>query len=138
MDVACNPTMAPPIAFGLNPSSFTARTRADCAPWASGTSPLQQARLGKNGFAERLIGSIRRECLDQMIVWSEAHLRRVLKEYTSYYNAARTHLGLQKDTPIAGPLSAAAASSPTTSWVDFTINSCWISFSEGTSFTSDV
>ncbi len=39
-----------------------------------------------------------------MIVWSEAHLRRVLKEYTFYYNAARTHLGLQKDAPHRRPI----------------------------------
>jgi hypothetical protein len=42
--------------------------------------------------------------IDYMIVWSEAHLRRVLKEYTSYYNAARTHLGLQKDAPHRPPV----------------------------------
>ena len=58
----------------------------------------------QNGYVERAIGSIRRECLDHMIVWSEAHLRRVLKEYASYYNAARTHLGLQKDAPHRRPI----------------------------------
>jgi len=56
------------------------------------------------GVGERATGSIRRECLDHMIVWSEAHLRRVLREYTSYYNAARTHLGLQKDAPHRRPI----------------------------------
>ena len=66
-----------------------------------------------------------------MIVWSEAHLRRVLKEYASYYNAARTHLGLQKDAHIADPLSAAAASSLAASWADFTINTAGFSFRKG-------
>jgi transposase InsO family protein len=48
---------------------------------------------------ERLIGSIRREALDHLIVFDEAHLRRVLKQYTSYYNQVRTHLSLEKDSP---------------------------------------
>ena len=51
-----------------------------------------------NGFAERLIGSIRRECVDHIIVL--AHLCRILKSYASYYNGARTHRSLNKDTPV--------------------------------------
>ena len=58
----------------------------------------------QNGYAERLIGSIRRECLDHLIVRNEAHLRRVLRAYTLYYNATRTHLGLQKDAPNRRPI----------------------------------
>jgi transposase InsO family protein len=58
----------------------------------------------QNGYVERVIGSIRRECLDHVVVWSEAHLRRVLTGYTSYYNATRTHLGLRKDTPFRRPI----------------------------------
>ena len=54
----------------------------------------------QNGHAERLIGSIRRECLDHIIVFGEPHLRHVLSCYTDYYNAARTHLSLVKDTPV--------------------------------------
>ena len=57
-----------------------------------------------NGYAERVIGSIRRECLDHLIVRNEAHLRRVLQGYTSYYNATRTHLGLEKDSPNRRPI----------------------------------
>jgi transposase InsO family protein len=53
----------------------------------------------QNGHVERLIGSIRRECLDHTIVLGEAHLRRVLKAYASYYNQVRTHLSLDKDAP---------------------------------------
>jgi len=53
----------------------------------------------QNGFCERIIGSIRRECLDHMIVLNGKHLRRVLKEYFAYYHQSRTHLGLDKDTP---------------------------------------
>ena len=53
----------------------------------------------QNGYCERVIGSIRRECLDHVIVLSDGHLRRVLKEYLDYYHESRTHLGLGKDAP---------------------------------------
>lgn len=53
----------------------------------------------QNAYAERLIGSIRRECLDHVIVLSERHLSRILRSYTDYYNANRTHLSLEKDCP---------------------------------------
>jgi transposase InsO family protein len=53
----------------------------------------------QNGIAERLIGSIRRECLDHLIVFGEAHLTRVLRSYALYYNCARTHRSLNKDAP---------------------------------------
>ena len=53
----------------------------------------------QNGHVERLIGSIRRECLDHVIVFGEADLRRILKTYASYYNRIRTHLSLDKDAP---------------------------------------
>jgi transposase InsO family protein len=53
----------------------------------------------QNGHVERVIGSIRRECLDHVVVFGEAHLRRVLKTYASYYNKVRTHLSLDKNAP---------------------------------------
>jgi hypothetical protein len=53
----------------------------------------------QNGHVERLIGSIRRECLDHLVVFDEAQLRRVLKNYASYYNRVRTHLSLDKNAP---------------------------------------
>ena len=55
----------------------------------------------QNGCAERLIGSIRRECLDHIIVLGEAHLRRILKSYADYYNGVRTHRSLNKDAPVS-------------------------------------
>ena len=58
----------------------------------------------QNGRAERLIGSIRRECLDHIVVLGEAHLRRVLATYTSYYNELRTHLSRSKDLPGYRPV----------------------------------
>ena len=54
----------------------------------------------QNGYAERLIGSIRRECLDHVIVFGERHLRHVLRAYQQYYNGTRTHLALAKDSPL--------------------------------------
>jgi transposase InsO family protein len=55
----------------------------------------------QNGYAERLIGSTRRECLDHVVVFSERHLRHLLLSYMKYYNGARTHLSLEKDAPIS-------------------------------------
>jgi putative transposase len=59
----------------------------------------------QNPYVERLIGSIRRECLDHVIILNEAHLRRVLRAYVQYYHRARTHLGLEKNTPDHRPVS---------------------------------
>ena len=63
--------------------------------------PIAPASPWQNGFAERLIGSIRRECLDHAIICGEAHLRRVLKSYADYYNRFRTHRPLNKDAPVS-------------------------------------
>ena len=54
----------------------------------------------QNGHTERLIGSIRRECLDHVVVFGERHLRHLLLSYMAYYNGARTHLSLNKDAPL--------------------------------------
>ena len=53
----------------------------------------------QNAYAERVIGSLRRECLDHVIVLSESHLLRILRSYLAYYHQSRTHLSLQKDCP---------------------------------------
>jgi transposase InsO family protein len=66
--------------------------------------PIAPASPWQNGFAERLIGSIRRECVDHIIVLSEAHLRGILKSYARYYNETRTHLALDKDAPVSRPV----------------------------------
>jgi len=55
-------------------------------------------------YVERLIGSIRRECLDHVIVFNEEHLRRLLTEYFGYYHEARAHLSLERNSPIPRPL----------------------------------
>ena len=54
----------------------------------------------QNPYVERLIGTIRRECLDHMIVFGEAHLRRILGRYAAYYNESRIHRSLDKDAPF--------------------------------------
>jgi transposase InsO family protein len=66
--------------------------------------PIAPGSPWQNGFAERLIGSIRRECLDHIVVLGEKHLRRVLKSYAGYYNEKRTHRSLDKDAPITRPV----------------------------------
>jgi transposase InsO family protein len=69
-----------------------------CEILAAPHSPWQ------NPFAERLIGSIRRECLDHVLVLSERHLHRILTRYFAYYHRARTHLSLDKDAPDRRPI----------------------------------
>jgi len=66
--------------------------------------PITPASPWQNAFAERLIGSIRRECVDHVIVLGEAHLRRILKSYVAYYNNIRTHRSLDKDAPVSRPV----------------------------------
>ena len=63
--------------------------------------PIAPASPWQNTFAERLIGSIRRECVDHFIVFGEAHLRRILQTYARYYNDIRTHRSLDKDAPVS-------------------------------------
>jgi hypothetical protein len=58
----------------------------------------------QNPFVERLIGSVRRECLEHVVVLGERHLRRVLTAYFAYYHRTRTHLSLDKDAPHEGPI----------------------------------
>jgi transposase InsO family protein len=59
--------------------------------------PIAPRSPWQNGHAERLIGSLRRECLDHVGIFDEAHLRQIVKAYAAYYNNFRTHLSLDKD-----------------------------------------
>jgi putative transposase len=63
----------------------------------------------QNAYVERFIGSVRRECLDHVIVLTAAGLRRVLKEYVAYYSGTPTHLGLNKDAPLPRPIKPPTA-----------------------------
>ena len=58
----------------------------------------------QNAYVERVIGSIRRECLDHLVIFNERHLRRVLSSYVDYYQRTRTHLSLDKDCPDCRPI----------------------------------
>jgi transposase InsO family protein len=63
----------------------------------------------QNAYAERGIGSVRRECLDHVIIFGERHLRGVLSSYSQYYNKSRTHLSLDKDCPESRPIHPPSA-----------------------------
>jgi len=71
--------------------------------------PIAPRSPWQNPHAERLIGSIRRECLDRVVVAGEVHLRRILRRYADYYNRARTHRSLGKDCPLHRPIQAIGA-----------------------------
>ena len=66
--------------------------------------PIAPRSPWQHAYAERVIGTIRRECLNHMIVLGERHLRRILRSYVDYYNSTRTHLSLDKDTPEGCPI----------------------------------
>ena len=63
----------------------------------------------QNAYVERIIGSIRRECLDHVVVFTERHLRRVLSAYFEYHHRSRTHLSLRKDCPEPRPIQPSSA-----------------------------
>src|SRR5438105_7256672 len=75
---------------------FTSRLRA----MGIRDRPISPGSPWQNGHAERLIGTVRRECLDRLLIFGEAHLRQILTLYASYYNESRTHLSLCKDAPL--------------------------------------
>jgi len=75
--------------------------------------PVAPRSPWQNGYVERVIGSIRRDLLDHVIVMGETHLRRLLRAYADYYNTWRTHLGLDKDTPLRRPAQHRGTITPT-------------------------
>ena len=82
----------------------------------------------QNGHVERLIGSIRREALDHLIVFDEAQLRRVLKNYAAYYNQVRTHLSLRKNAPEVRRPQKIAPSQASQFWAGCIINTSGFRF----------
>jgi hypothetical protein len=60
----------------------------------------------QNPYVERLIGSLRRECLNHFVIWNARHLKRTLASYFVYYHGSRTHLGLDKQCPLARQVSS--------------------------------
>src|SRR5664279_3118905 len=76
------------------------------------SGPANRATLAM-AEPERLIGSIRRECLDHVVVFGERHLRHLLISHMAYYNGARTHLSLNKDAPVPRAVQAIGRILPT-------------------------
>jgi hypothetical protein len=62
--------------------------------------PTSPRSLWQNAYAERLIGTLRRDCLDHVLIFGVQHLRHILASYSAYYNQTRTHLSLDKDAPL--------------------------------------
>ena len=81
---------------GAYGQAFTSRIRA----MGIRDRPISPRSPWQNPYAERLIGTLRRDCLDHVLIYGERHLRRVLSLYSLYYNETRTHLGLAKDAPL--------------------------------------
>jgi transposase InsO family protein len=80
-------------------------TVSDAAEWLGIHEVLTAPRSPwQNAYVERLIGSVRRECLDHVIVLNESGLRRILRSYFDYYEHSRTHLSLEKDAPVVRPI----------------------------------
>jgi hypothetical protein len=86
-----------------NDGAYGAAFRHALADMGVEDRPIRPHSHWQNGHVERLIGSLRRECLDHVIILSASHLRRILREYADYYNHDRTHLSLGKDAPAHRP-----------------------------------
>src|SRR5262245_27638671 len=93
--------------------------------------PISPRSPWQNAYVERLIGTLRRDCLDHVLIFGERHLRRVLTAYAIYYNETRTHLGLSKDTPYPAPSSDLGQSQPCRSCADCIIVTRGYDFREG-------
>jgi hypothetical protein len=70
------------------------------AAHATRFDPKRESTLPSHLLGNRMIGTLRRECLDQVLIIGEAHLRQILTLYASYYTESRTHLSLRKDAPL--------------------------------------
>jgi Integrase core domain len=86
-----------------------------------------------NGIAERLIGTLRRDCLNHMVILGEVHLRRILTAYAIYYNQSRTHLALNKDCPLERPIQrlGSVAATPVLAGLHQTTNTPGSNFRKG-------
>jgi len=87
------------IAIGSSDTSLS----NNCGRWVSNKFYLRPGAPWQRAYVERLIGTIRRECLDHVIVFQESSLRWYLRSFVDYYHRSRTHLSLEKDTPDGRP-----------------------------------
>ena len=85
--------------------TFTSRVRA----MGIRDRPTSPGSPWQNPYVERLIGTVRRECLDRMLIFGESHLRQILSFYAAYYNQVRTHLALGKNTPLGRAVQRSGA-----------------------------
>jgi len=97
--------------------------------------PISPGSPWQNGCAERLIGTLRHECLDQVVIFSEMHLRRILSAYAAYYNQARTW-HYRKMRPCIEQSNGLASLLPFRSWLDCTINTPDMIFGKGRTYFS--
>ena len=93
--------------MGHGTDLFGARQRWRLRPGLHKSNPGDEdsgspdiTEVAQNPYVERAIGTLRRECLDHVLIFGERHLRRILTLYSLYYNETRTHLGLAKDAPL--------------------------------------
>jgi hypothetical protein len=91
--------------------------------------PISAGSPWQNCFAERLIGSIRRECVEHLTVFGEQHLRRVLRSYALYYNDIRTHRSLNRTHRYRVPFNGSGASHPVRLSAGYTTNTSESEFS---------
>jgi transposase InsO family protein len=109
-------------------SRFRRDRQAAAAGHGIRDKPIAPASPWQNAYAERLIGSIRRECVDHLIIAGEAHLRRTLRAYTYYYTETRTHRSLLKDAPKFREIQRSALSERTRFLAAFTTDTSESSF----------
>ena len=93
--------------------------------------PISPRSPWQNAYVERLIGTLRRECLDHVLIYGERHLRRILTLYSLYYNETRTHLGLGKDAPLRRSVQRSGTIVTTPIWPDCIITTRGYDFREG-------
>jgi transposase InsO family protein len=92
--------------------------------------PISPGSPWQNGIAERLIGTLRRECLDQILILGETHLRRILSAYAAYYTQARTW-HYRKTRRCIEQSNDLAPLSPFRSWLDCITNTSGYDFRKG-------
>src|SRR5262245_59318569 len=107
--------------------AFTNRVRA----MGIRDRPISPRSPWQNPYAERLIGTLRRDCLDHVLIFGERHLRGVLTLYSLYYNETRTHLGLGKDAPLRRAVHRSGAIVTEPSCADCITATCGYDFREG-------
>ena len=112
---------------GAYGQAFTSRVRA----MGIRDRPISPRSPWQNPYVERLIGTLRRDCLDHVLIFGERHLRRVLTLYSLYYNETRTHLGLGKDAPLTPSRPTIGTIVTTQSCPDCIIATCGYDFRDG-------